>query len=255
MANEKRRSEVRLPLGTVSSTYFVDESGSKGSGGDFFVVGAVKTQSPDVLNRQIQRVRETHQFRKQEFKFGEVTKNSLPMYKELIELLVESEVEIGAFVIDKDIHDPFNGRSTWEGHIWVTAALLKGMTHRRELVTVLVDGISTPQGIAYGAKLQDKINRTFGTKRVVSAVSLDSCTCDGLQLADLIASGIAHQRKTLKEISFDEYIQRRSPKAQLATYMSRALGLPDFGDHDSRRIRIRTVRETGDREVRKSLQE
>lgn len=241
---KKKSKQINLPVDANSFTYFVDESGSKGSAGKFFVVAAVKTAHPDRLNRQIEQLRHEWQYRKDEFKFGEVSKKSLPIYKRLVEILVESDSKVGAFVVDKDVHDPLDGKETWEGHLWTTASLLKAMLTRTEISTILVDGISTPKEVAYGVELQEKINRTFRTKRVTSAVSLDSCTCSSLQIADLVASSIAHQRRRLKEIPFEQYISEKSIKAQLATYVSRALGLQDFSDVKNDTVNIRTINST-----------
>lgn len=225
-----------MPLNCRSSVYFIDESGSKGSGGRHFVVAGLKTNDPDALTRGMEVIRAKRNVRR-ELKFRELTKGSVPVFKELIDLLVDSGSHVGAFVIDKDTYDPFAGKELWNAHAWVTAALIKGMTTRKELVTLLVDGISTPVGVAYGSHLRDQINGAFKTMRVVSAVSLDSRTCDGLQLADLIASAIAHHRKS----SLVGEEDRGTPKAEVARYLARALDLNDFSDVHAEHVKIRTA--------------
>lgn len=232
---------VKLPYGVRTSAFFIDESGAKGSGGDFFVVATVKTDDPDALSRGMEDIRHRHQFRRSEFKFGDVTSKSMPTYRELVELLYQSGAQLGAFVIDKKVHDPFVGRQQWEGHAWVAAALVKGMTTRRELVSILIDGISVPRGVSYGREIQDKINRHFRCTRVVSALSLDSCTCDGLQVADLVASSIAHQRRALRTQAFEQYASGRSEKTQLSLYLARTFGLTMFADQRTDRVNIKTV--------------
>ncbi len=232
---------MKLPLGVQTSVFFVDESGTKGSGGEFFVVAAVKTNDPDALSRGMEDIRQRKSFRREEFKFGDVTQKALPTYKELVELLHDTGCQIGAFVINKRVHDPFNGKEQWEGHSWVTAALIKGMTTRREVVTLLIDGISTPRGVSYGGAIQNKINRDFRCTRVVSATSLDSRTCDGLQVADLVASSIAHQRSALRTQTFEDYAVGNSIKTQLSLYLTRTFGLTTLEDVRTDRVNIRTV--------------
>lgn len=233
-------SRIIIPRDTRTSVYFVDESGSKGSGGDFFVVAALKTAEPDYLTRGMESIRARHGVRR-ELKFRELTKNSLPIFKELIELVYASGSNLGAFVIDKSTFDPFNGRALWEAHAWAVAALVKGMTTRRELATLLLDGISTPADVAYGQRIRATINDSLRSTRIVSAVSLDSRTCDGLQLADLVASAVAHQRVGAKNSSAEAYLQNGSPKAEISRYLARTFGLADFSDVRTDRVNVRTA--------------
>lgn len=226
---------IHVPLECRSSVYFIDESGSKGSGGQHFVVAAVKTSDPDALTRGMESIRARHSVRR-ELKFRELTRGSLPIFKDLVNLLVDSGSHIGAFVIDKDAFDPFKGRELWEAHSWITAALVKGMTSPRELATLLIDGISTPAGVAYGSHLRSGINRRFKTTRVVSAVSLDSRTCDGLQLADTVASAIAYERK----MTAAGEMSSTTPKSVIARYLARGLDVENFNDTQSERVKIRT---------------
>jgi len=231
---------ISVPLDCRSSVYFIDESGSKGSGGVHFVVAAVKTGDPDRLTRGMEVIRARQNVRK-ELKFRELTQGSVPFFRQLVDLLHSSGSHIGAFVIDKTIFDPFDGKAVWEAHAWVTAGLVKGMTTRRELATLLVDGISTPADVAYGSHIRQSVNHRLGSTRVVSAVSLDSRTCDGLQLADLVASAIAFQRKAIHEAGSAQAATLKSPKAEIARYLARAFDLPDFSDIQSDKVRIRTA--------------
>lgn len=144
--------------------------------------------------------------------------------------------------MEKSVADPFGGWEQWKGHAWVSAALVKGLCTRRELVTVLTDSISTPIGVSYGRHLREAVNRPLHSTRVVSVVSLDSCTCDGLQLANLVASAIAHQRNALRESSLESHASHRTPKTELSLYPSRTFGVSTFEDHSDARLNIRTAR-------------
>ncbi|MEW1976957.1 DUF3800 domain-containing protein [Kocuria palustris] len=210
----------------------MDESGSKGSGGEFFVLAAVKTDDPDALARGMMSIRDQYGFKKDEFKFNSVSKKTLPAYKAIIDMLEASGAQIGASVIDKGLHDPFNDRTLWEGHAWVSAALIKGMATRNELLTVLCDGISVPSGVSYGNSVQRMVNGRFQSTRLASVVSLDSCTCDGLQLADMMAGAIHHGRRGHSQVNI---------KAQLGRYVRRAFDLEDFHDQRTSRVNIKTI--------------
>lgn len=177
-------------------------------------------------------IRDEFRFHKEEFKFNAVSKNTFGAYKAIIDMLEASGAQIGASIIDKDVHDPFNGRDQWEGHAWISAALIKGLATRNELLTVLCDGISVPKGISYGNEVQRKVNGSFRNTRLASVVSLDSCTCDGLQLADIVAGAIHHSRRGTSVDNF---------KAQLSRYVRRTFDLDNFNDQRSSRVNIRTI--------------
>ena len=68
------RTPVNLPLEVQGSVFFVDESGSKGAAGEFFVTSVVKSNDPDALSRAVQAVRDRYNFTsKDELKFKDVT--------------------------------------------------------------------------------------------------------------------------------------------------------------------------------------
>jgi hypothetical protein len=203
-------------------------------------MAALKTNDPDFLTRGMESLRAKHNVR-HELKFSELTRGSISFFQGLIELIHDSGSEIGAAVIDKRLYDPFPDKPLWEAHSWTTAALVKGMTNRRELATLLVDGISTPADVAYGSRLRTSVNERFKSMRVVSAVSLDSRTCDGLQAADMVASAIAHDRKTVNEFGRDHYSRLTTPKAQIAKYLARRFDLGDFEDIRTGKVNIRTI--------------
>ena len=231
---------IDVPRDVQTPVYFIDESGSKGSAGRFFVVAAVKTTDPDFLTRGMMALRQRESIHK-ELKFSGTTRRSVPFLKQLIDMLHKSGASIGAFVIDKNVHDPFIGQELWEAHAWSTSALIKGMTTRRELATILQDGISTPANVAYGTHIKKKINSHYRTMRVISAVSLDSKTCDGLQLADLVASSIAYARRKAVDLTDVEFSRLATPKAEVARYLARTFDLPNFGDIKTTRVNIKSV--------------
>lgn len=231
---------ISIPRDVQTPVYFIDESGSKGSGGQFFVMAAVKTTDPDYLTRGMMTIRQRAGVHS-ELKFRNVTKGSLDLMKQFVELLHASGASLGAFVIDKSIFDPLQDKELWRGHAWTTSRLIKGMTTRRELATLIHDGISTPKNVAYGTFVKKTINDGYRTTRVISAISLDSRTSDGLQLADLVASAIAFERKMVRTRGAEAFLQANSPKAQLARYLSRTFDLPSFDDIKTQRVNIKTV--------------
>ena len=120
--------QVSLPLATESTVYFVDEAGSKGTLGKYFVVAAVRTGDPDFLSREIKACREQHNFTKaDEIKFSKVTKHSGPVLLEIFQTAVNAGCSFGAFVLDKRHFDPWSSREQWQGHLFATDRLLRGV--------------------------------------------------------------------------------------------------------------------------------
>lgn len=96
----------------------------------------------------------------------------------------------------------------------------------------------------------ESLNRRFSNKRVVAAVSLDSRTCAGLQIADLLASAIFHTRKKIEETSLEEFLHNGTPKAKLAREIAAAMGVGSFADIRTPLLKIQTSHERSLKEIR-----
>ncbi len=237
---------LNKPLSSVarnhpSSVIYVDESGSKGSGGQFFVLGAIKTRKPGSLAREIEAVRDHHRFR-DEFKFSEINQRSVGLYRDIIDVMAASDVHLKAFVIDKRTRDPFEGVPLWSAQAKVVSQLIVGSLNKYEIATVLLDSVSTPKGVAVDDMVRDMVNERFDCTSVVSALSLDSRSTPGLQLADLVASAVAFDRKTRGAMGKSQTPAAASPKAQVVRLLTTAFGLPDLGDVRKGRASILTSR-------------
>ena len=233
---------VSVPLRYPTAAIFVDESGSKSTaGGQFFVVAAVKVRQPGRLARAIREVRDRTGYGS-ELKFGGITRGSLIVYYELVKVLEASDASLAACVVQGDVYNPFRqGRAAWKVHAEVTSQLLVGCINRRELVGVHLDGISTPQGCSLEDEVRRMTNRRLRATAVVSSVCLDSKTNDLLQVADLVAGAIFHERRraTTGETA------PRSNKGKVAACLATAFDRPGLGDGRDRRLNIATYRGRG----------
>ena len=242
---------ITLPVDTQGVVYFVDEAGSKGTSGDFFVTAAVRTSDPDQVSRTVKAIRDKHRFTKaEELKFKNVTKHSEPILAEVFREVVACGCTFGAFVLDKRHFDPWSSRPQWQGHLFATDRLLRGLVTRREAAVALLDHIDVPQGVSYGDNLMSQMNTRFGNKRLVAAVSLDSRTCAGLQVADLLASSIFYARKKTEELGLEGFLSSQTPKALLAREFATAVGSSHFADCNTDLLHIQTSHERSLREIR-----
>ena len=223
---------VSLPMDTNTPVFFTDESGSKGSSGHFFVIGGIKTRQPGQLLRAVRGVRDRHRFFG-EFKFSNLTAASVVVYDELIRELWQSDARLMAFVIDKRTRVLFDGVPHWDAHARVTSQLIIGNLNKDEVGTLLMDECATPQGIAVADEVRRRVNERFESTNLVSAVALDSRASDGLQLADLVASAVAFERK-----HGHDHDSSGTPKSIVARTLAAKFGLRDFGDTPQRVGRV-----------------
>lgn len=187
-------SEVRVPLGYPCTTIYVDESGG-GVHGRFFVVGALKVRKHGDFSRALQAVRDRTGF-VQEFHFTEITRAKLPAYFELVDTVASLDVQFHACLVDRELFDPSAVcSSVWQAHAEVTAQLLRGAINRKELVSVLMDTISTPANVAYEDYVRREVNSPFRSTSVVTAALLDSRACVGLQAVDVLAGALMWERR------------------------------------------------------------
>ncbi|PKQ25164.1 MAG: hypothetical protein CVT64_11155 [Actinobacteria bacterium HGW-Actinobacteria-4] len=232
---------VSLPLGTASSLFFLDESGSKGTGGHFFVVGGIKTRQPGHLLREAKAVRDKHRFYR-ELKFAELTKGTLPIYRDLIDVLSDSDVHLVAFVIDKRLRDPFVDVPQWDAQSRVVTQLLHGNINRAEVATLLMDSCSTPTGVSIEETILERVNQKLESMNLVSAVTLDSQSSDGLQLADLVVGAISCDRRLRSTNVAGHATRELSPKATVARMLAASFGVPSLADTRTSRVNILTSR-------------
>lgn len=186
---------VSVPPSYPTASVFIDESGSRSTASTFFVLAAVKVREPGPLTREIHAVRDKTGYTS-ELKFSEITRSTVPVYGEIIKALHESDATLAATIVRGDVHNPFHQRTeVWRVHAEITSQLLVGCINRRELVGVLLDGISTPVGCSLEDTVRKPTNRRLRRTSVVSAVCLDSRTSDLPQVGDLVAGAILHERR------------------------------------------------------------
>lgn len=230
---------LTVPPRYPTSLIFLDESGSV-TGGRHFTIGGVKLRESGAFARDIQDLRDRYGFRS-EFKFNEINRGSLSMYFDLIDRLYRSDAHIAACVVDALAYDPFTGKGPpWLAHARVAAQLLVGCINRNELVGVLLDGISTPRGCSFDDVVRGMVNKRLRATSVVTAACLDSRTNDSLQVADLVASAVAFERRRAAGISG----KPNSNKAKVAARLGLVFGCPDLPDGRKDRVRIATYRGT-----------
>lgn len=241
MTDRRWTKSFRAPLDTPVSDIFIDESDSKASRSRFFALGLVKVRDSGTLLRSIEEVRGRHGFR-QEFKFSSITRDSLPAYLDVVEALGASDVRIGAYVFNKDVHDPFaTRRQVWEVQSDCAARLVRGNANKGELLAVHLDMVTTPRGVSLAERVKERVNSSLKCMTVVSCLDLDSTSTPLLQMADLVASSIAYERRSWTGES-PEAPRSRTPKGEVTGRLQRCFDLRSFEDVHEGRVNIKTAR-------------
>lgn len=223
-----------LPPHVQTASFWLDDSGSRGSAHKGFVIAGIKTRHPDDLQRSLHVVRERHGY-DGELKFNAITERNLPRFHAVIDVLEASDAHLLGAVLDAHRWNPFKGKEHWHGQSLVVSELVTSALNANEVGAVFMDGISTPVGVSMGALVKRGINSRLRGQRATSVVSLDSKTNDLMQVADLVAGSIRYQR-------FDPAgLIGESPKSRFALRLGAAFGVGSFEDRQAKRIRIQTL--------------
>jgi len=232
----RNQSDVpsKLPAGYPASLIYIDESGVA-SNDRFFVIGAVKVRNHGEVMRAVRDVRDRHHFF-EEFRWTKITRAKLGLYYDLVDQLKRPSLQFAACVVDRQEFDPFQAWPTkWESHAQITAQLLRGCINRRELVSVAMDLISTPRDVAIEDEIRGMVNRRFRNLSVVTAACLDSRSCDGLQLADVLAGAVAFEHRRLNGLS-------GQPNSNKAKVLDRIKTVLEVETLDGRTPRVNVAR-------------
>ncbi|MFD8704490.1 DUF3800 domain-containing protein [Kitasatospora sp. NPDC059648] len=213
---------VVVPMNQPTAVAFLDESGAIAKD-RFFAVGCLKLEEPARLLRAVQLLRDREHWY-QEIHYVALTRDTLPFYRKVVDLLVESDAVFSCFVCDRDAADPvarFGGQ--FEAYESLAFQLLLGSIRPFEVVTVLADNYSTPAGVTFEESIKARVNQRLQRLAVSKVVRLDSRAADALQLVDLLVSAVAFEfRQSVGAAGL------RSPKAQLAGYVRQKYEVATF---------------------------
>jgi len=209
----------QLPLNHPTAVAFLDESGFIARD-RFFAVGCLKLAEPSTLLRQIQKLRDRTEIH-HEIHFKAITRDSLPFYRQVVDLIVASDHRFSCFVTDRDVADPVARFSThWKAYAKLAEQLLIGSIRPRELLTVLADNYSAPEGVRFEQDVRSAVNQRLGCLGVTSVCRLSSKATDGLQAVDLITSAITHEFRQAAGLA-----SSMNPKAALAEHVREQYGI------------------------------
>lgn len=209
----------KLPKNHPVSTCFLDETGSI-SNDRFFGVGLVSIDEPSRLLRRVQNLRDRKHWYK-EFHFSSVTRDTLDLYKELVDISLDTEgIHFYCFIADRNAADPvtrFGDR--WTAYLKMSEQLVVASFPLGAVVSVVADNYSTPAAVLFEEELRFSINRRFRRMAVQSVYRADSHAFDGLQVVDLFTSAAAFEFRADAGLA-----SASSDKGKLAAHVRAAIG-------------------------------
>jgi hypothetical protein len=216
------RRKAQLPPDHSSAVAFLDESGTIASD-RFFAVGCLKLSEPSWLLREVQRWRDRRHWY-QEIHFVDLTRDALPAYREVVDILAVSDLRFSCFVADRKGADPVaRFGSSAKAYEKLAEQLLIGSIAPNEIVTVLADDYSTPEVNPFEVVVRAEVNRRLGCLAVASVVRIDSKAAIPLQLVDLLTSAVAFEFRQNAGLA-----GHKSPKAELALYVRQQFNVSSF---------------------------
>lgn len=213
--------ETALPVDQPCSAAFLDETGVI-SQDRFFAVGLVKLPEPAKLLRALSKFRDQKHWYG-EIHFTQMKARDLGLYKTIVDIALQPGLlDFFCFVADREIADPIKRfKSPWNAYNRLAEQLVLASIHPGELLSLMADNYSAPDHVLFEEVLKANVNRRVKRLAVVSVCRLDSKSCDGLQIADLLTAAIAQEFRASVGLA-----SATSVKGAFAAYVRQKLGTP-----------------------------
>ena len=213
-------TRIELRRDHKTATAFIDETGAIAQD-RFFAVGCLVTPTASVVLRKIQKLRDSRQWYG-EIKWVDLTMTTLPLYKDLVDLIVVTDARYYCFVADRKTADPVKrfARDAWLAYEKLATQVLIGAAKPYELLSVMADNYSTPDTVKFEEDVQAEVNRRLERLAVTTICRLDSKSCDALQLVDVLTGAVAFEHRQAAGLA-----GTRSAKALLAAHLRKAYGV------------------------------
>ena len=216
---------------------FLDETGLLHSPttDQLFALGLLTVQNPRDLHRNIINFKNHKNFRK-EFKFAELSRQNLPVYKGLIDIFFQhSNQRFHVAVYDKRKLNFANHNKAYNEYCGdlIGESLNSGSTKVSEYITVLADDVSTPKDDKFEVEVREMIRRRARRNALFGMCRLESHAVAELQLCDVMLGAVNYSYKIrlglLPAIS--------GYKHELVRHIQRHLGVTHLSDAVDRRQR------------------
>lgn len=222
--------------GQSSTLIYVDESGIAGNS-PFLGIGALKLRAEHgLLTNRLDLYRSRTGWQS-EAHFASITRTTAYHHIEVARMLADTSARFRCAVIDcsGQRRHPFSNprKAAWRIHAQLTIRHVSRVMFDDEMATVIVDKLTVPEEVNYDAYVNRAINAQLQRNAAVMTVRMDSASCWGLQLVDLLTGATVHQYRQ----AVDKSAKAGSPKGRVAAEVAAAFNLNGLVDADSPRFR------------------
>ncbi len=207
-----------------------------GGQGPFIVVGALKfARDYGLVTNELVTLRDKANWRS-EAHFSKINRTTEHLYRETIKIVAESGARFRYVVHDRRQPnlDFERHKEPWKRDAQLAIRLLRSATWTGETVTSIIDYVSTPRSVNYENYIHVAVNRLLGEEQVVSVLRMDSKTCWGLQLADILTGAVAHQYMQ----SVKSEVKATTPKGRVAGFVAETYNLESLIMADSKKLKM-----------------
>jgi hypothetical protein len=221
-----------------TSFSFLDETGVLPAAHDrFFGVGLIKCPEPAHIQRPLQAMRNRRHLW-DEIKWSDVTKNFMPVYREMIGYFMAcKEAQFSCFIADKTVSDPTaRFGSHWAAYERLAAQLIVGNIGPEEHMAVLADEYTTPAHVTFEENLRQLVKSRLGRQALVGVCRMRSTGVDVFQVLDLLLGAVQYEYRVAAGIVPGN---PKNARGRLLAYIKTELGVPTFvGGYRSGRVNI-----------------
>jgi hypothetical protein len=231
-------TKIDLRRDHKTAAAFIDETGAIAQD-RFFAVGCLVMPVASQVLRAMAKLRDKRQWYG-EIKWVDLTMTSLPLYVDLIELIVSTDARYSCFVADRATADPVQRfkQDAWLAYEKLATQVLIGAAKPYELLSVMADNYSTPDHVKFEEDVQWEVNRRLERLAVTTICRLDSKACDALQVVDVLTGAVTFEHRQAAGLAGS-----RSAKALLAEHLRNAYGVPTtLGGAKTDRINVAIYR-------------
>lgn len=220
MSEKASTTKITLRRDHKTASAFIDETGAIAQD-RFFSVGCLVIPVASVVLREVQKLRDRRQWY-DEIKWVDLTMTSLPLYVDLVDLIVRADARYSCFVADRASADPVERfkQDSWLAYEKLATQVLIGAAKPYELLSVMADNYSTPDDVRFEEDVQREVNRRLEGLVVTTICRLDSKSCDALQLVDVLTGAVTFEHRQAAGLAGS-----RSAKALLAEHLRNAYGI------------------------------
>lgn len=213
-------TKIQLRRDHKTAAAFLDETGAIAQD-RFFAVGCLVMSEPAILLREVQKLRDQRHWYG-EIKWVDLTMTTLPLYVDLVDLVVRADARFSCFVADRNTADPVARfkQDAWFAYEKLATQPIIGASRPYELLSVMADNYSTPGHVRFEEDLRSEVNRRLKCLQAVTVCRLDSRACDALQVVDVLTGAVAFEHRQNAGLA-----GTRSAKALLAEHVRNAYGV------------------------------